>query len=396
MMKKQVLFLFICLCSFQLSAQIDITFRLNMKGQPFQFTTPEVNGTFNNWCGSCNAMTDADGDSIWEAVISLPAGSIEYKFSADNWANQESLVQGSPCTNFTAPSFVNRKLTIVSPTVLNPVCWGSCDTCSGGPINPGLLQISLPITWQDTANVNYTTTDFGGTFSSIAADPLDATKRALKIVKGNTAEVWAGTTLGTTAGFPSNIPFSISSTEMQARVFSPAAGTTFRLKVENKSDGSISCETDAVTTVANAWETLTFNFSSPASGTTALNFSNAYNKLSIFPNFGVSGAAAGEKIYYVADVAFGSITRSAAKFASTLSVNPNPSNGNLVLRSSVDFSSDAVISVQDLTGKTVWSGKAGLNGKTASLSLSSLENGLYILNLADKGRVSQSRISIMH
>jgi hypothetical protein len=67
-----------------------------------------------------------------------------------------------------------------------------------------------------------------------------------------------------------------------------------------------------------------------------------------------------------------------------------------VLRSSVDFSSDAVISVQDLTGKTVWSGKAGLKGKTASLSLSSLENGLYILNLADKGRVSQSRISIMH
>ncbi len=395
-MKKHLLFLFFCLCGLQLSAQIDVTFRLNMKGQPFQFTTPEVNGTFNTWCGNCNPMTDADGDSIWEAVISLPAGNIEYKFSADNWANQETLVQGSPCTNFTAPSFVNRKLTVVSPTVLSPVCWGSCDTCSGGPINPGLLQISLPITWQDTANVNYTTTDFGGTFSSIAADPLDASKLALKIVKGNTAEVWAGTTLGTTAGFPSNIPFSISATEMQARVYSPAAGTIFRLKAEDKSNSALSCETDAVTTVANAWETLTFNFSSPATGTPAINFSNAHNKLSIFPNFGVSGATAGEKIYYVADVAFGNITRSGVKLSSALSVNPNPSTGNLVLRSSVDFSSEAVISVQDLSGKTVWSGKAGLKGKTASLSLSSLENGLYILKLADQGRVSQSRISIMH
>jgi hypothetical protein len=395
-MKRIFFTILVLLGAVSANAQIDITFRLNMKGQPFQFTTPEVNGTFNNWCGSCNAMTDADGDSIWEAVISLPAGNIEYKFSADNWANQETLVQGSPCTNFTAPSYVNRKLNVVSPTVLSPVCWGSCDTCSGGPVNPGLLQISLPITWQDTANVNYTTTDFGGTFSTVSADPIDPTKLALKIVKGNTAEVWAGTTLGTTAGFSSNIPFSISATNMQARVFSPAAGTVFRLKAEDRSNSAISCETDAVTTVANAWETLTFNFSSPATGTAALNFSNAYNKLSIFPNFGVSGAAAGEKTYYVADVAFGSITRSPGKFASSLSVNPNPSNGNLLLRSSVDFSSDAAISVQDLTGKIIWSGKAGLKGKTISLSLSSLENGIYFLILSDKGRVSQSRISIMH
>jgi hypothetical protein len=367
-----------------------------MKGQTFPFIAPEVNGTFNNWCGSCNAMTDANGDSIWEAVISLPNGMIEYKFSTDNWANQETLPQGTPCTVFTPPSYNNRKLIVVNPLVLNAVCWGSCDTCTGGPVDPGLQSISLPITWQDTANVNYTTTDFGGTFSSISADPVDPTKLALKIVKGNTAEVWAGTTLGTTAGFSSNIPFSSNATQMQVRVFSPSAGAVFRLKAEDRTNSAISCETDALTTVANAWETLTFNFSNPVTGTPALNFSNAYNKLSIFPNFGVSGAAAGEKTYYVADVAFGSITRSASKLSSALSVNPNPSNGNLVLRSSVDFSSEAVISVQDLTGKTVWSGKAGLKGKTANLSLSSLENGLYILKLADQGRVSQSRISIMH
>ena len=26
------------------------------------FTTPEVNGTWNSWCGNCNPMNDADGD----------------------------------------------------------------------------------------------------------------------------------------------------------------------------------------------------------------------------------------------------------------------------------------------------------------------------------------------
>ena len=34
------------------------------------FTTPEVNGTFNAWCGNCNAMTD-QGNGIWATTIDL-------------------------------------------------------------------------------------------------------------------------------------------------------------------------------------------------------------------------------------------------------------------------------------------------------------------------------------
>ena len=38
----------------------------------FPFTTPEVNGNFNNWCGSCAAMSDPDAmpftDAQWAAV----------------------------------------------------------------------------------------------------------------------------------------------------------------------------------------------------------------------------------------------------------------------------------------------------------------------------------------
>ncbi len=395
-MKKIYLFFFLLLAAYQASAQIDVTFKLNMKGQSFPFTTPEVNGTFNNWCGNCNQMTDADGDSIWEAVISLPNGIIEYKFSTDNWANQETLPTGTPCTIFTPPSFNNRKLIVISPLVLNAVCWGSCDTCSGGPVGPGLLQISLPITWQDTANVNYTTTDFGGTFSSLVADPVDPAKIALKIVKGNTAETWAGTTLGTPSGFQTAIPFSFSAHQMQARVYSPAAGTIFRLKAEDRTNPNISVETDAISTQANAWEILTYDFSNPASGTASIIYSNTYNKLSIFPNYGVSGALAGEQTYYVSDVAFGTIAKANAMLESGISINPNPSNGEIMLSSSVDFSSQASVSVHDLTGKLVWTGKAYFQGKNAALSLSFLQNGLYLLKVADQGRISQSRISIMH
>ncbi|MCK7481723.1 MAG: hypothetical protein M0C28_34545 [Candidatus Moduliflexus flocculans] len=68
---------------------------------------------------------------------------------------------------------------------------------------------------------------------------------------------------------------------------------------------SKSVETEATTTVANAWETLTFDFANPAAGTPALNLANTYNKASIFFNFGVTGATAGAKTYYFDDVAFG-------------------------------------------------------------------------------------------
>ena len=59
---------------------------------PATFTTPEVNGTFNGWCGSCAAMTDADGDNVWEVTIDLANGPYEFKYSADGWGIQEDLL----------------------------------------------------------------------------------------------------------------------------------------------------------------------------------------------------------------------------------------------------------------------------------------------------------------
>lgn len=368
-----------------------------MRGQNFPFTTPEVNGTFNNWCGDCNVMTDADGDSIWEAVISLPNGIVEYKFSTDDWTNQETLPNGTPCTLFTPPSFNNRKLIVVASQVLKAVCWGSCDTCSGGPVAPGKQQIALPISWQDTTTVNYATTDFGGTFSSIGPDPANANLLALKIVKGNTAETWAGTTLGTPAGFAAAIPFAPGSVTMQMRVFSPASGTIFRLKAENKTNGNISVETNAVSSLSGAWETLTFNFSNPAPGTPSLIFSNTYNKLSVFPNFGVSGLAAGEQTYFIGDVAFGLITTKASTLLDAdFTIFPNPSNGDFVMNFGNGGSSEVEINVYDLTGRVVSTFDQPIRSGAGSFSLSYLQDGLYIVKVKSAESVRFRRIQIRH
>ena len=48
--------------------------------------------------------------------------------------------------------------------------------------------------------------------------------------------------------------------------------------------------------MAAAWETLTFNFANQAAGTAALNLAYTYNKVSIFFNFGVTGAVAGQDL----------------------------------------------------------------------------------------------------
>lgn len=164
-------------------------------------------------------------------------------------------------------------------------------------------QVTLPVTFEDET-VNYALTDFGGNASEIVVDPTNANNMVAKSIKTATAELWAGTTVGGTTGFPTPIPFEAGSTTMSVKIWSPTSGTPMRLKVEAASDPTISVETEAVTTVANDWQTLVFDFSNEATGTAPLDLSKSYNKASIFFNFGTTGAQAGEQTYYWDDMEF--------------------------------------------------------------------------------------------
>ena len=118
-------------CASQPGNLTDITFKIDMSQLSDPFNIPEINGTFNNWCGDCNPMSDANGDEIWEVTLSLNIGdTIEYKFSADNWMYQETLDPNETCTNGLS-NFTNRLLIVPSNnTVLDDVCWGSCSPCA--------------------------------------------------------------------------------------------------------------------------------------------------------------------------------------------------------------------------------------------------------------------------
>lgn len=106
-----------------------VTFKVDMSQQT-GFTTANINGTFNGWCGACNPMTDANSDGIWEITLPLPAASYEYKFTFDGWTGQENLTAGSSCT-VTANGYTNRTVTVGTTNITQEtVCWGYCVACN--------------------------------------------------------------------------------------------------------------------------------------------------------------------------------------------------------------------------------------------------------------------------
>lgn len=278
-------------------AQSNVTFKVDMTQYTGLNDTVYVNGTWNNWCGRCNPLVKQGNTNIWEGTFLVPAGAQEYKFTIGGWNAQENFNSGAPCT-ITNGAFTNRSINVTGNTVLPAVCWNSCTACT--TVNP--VVMNLPVTF-DSTTVNYVLSDFGGNASVIGNDPTDTTNKVAISTKSNVAELWAGTTYGA-QGFPTAIPFAQNATKMSLRVYSPDSGIAVRLKIEDATDGGKSCETEVRTTKANSWETLEFNFANHVAGTQALNLNHVFKKVSVFFNFGVTGATAGTKVYYHDDLRF--------------------------------------------------------------------------------------------
>lgn len=235
--------------------------------------------------------------------------------------------------------------------------------------------VELPVTFDDE-NVNYALIDFGGNVSEIVVDPTNASNHVAKSIKSEGAEIWAGTTVGGTVGFPEAIPFAPGSTFMKVRVWSPTAGTPVRLKVEDSGDPTISVETEDVTTLASQWETLLFDFSNEAPGTAEINFGYAYNKASIFFNFGFVGSTGGTT-YYWDDVEFGPLTSIETTNAQQLLFLQNPVQDVLTIKTTADI--DHVF-IYTMTGQTFKIEKID----EYSFDVAGLKQGIYIVLATDR------------
>lgn len=260
---------------------------------------------------------------------------------------------------------------------------------------PTKAKINLPITWNDTATVDYATTDFAGNLSALAADPLNPNNIVLKINRSEVSLEYAGTTLGTDFGLATPIPLTESSHLMSARVYTPAAGTRVRLKVENIAGGGVNVETDQYTTVANQWEDLTFDFSQNATGTPPINYANVHNKVVIFFDFGSTGATIGPKTYYLDDVVFGTFTSVADGLESrAFKLFPNPSNGTFMIPVSEALSGSTTVEVTDQLGREIQSVLSAVNNETLKLELPGAASGYYVCKIKRGENVLISTLSV--
>lgn len=251
-------------------------------------------------------------------------------------------------------------------------------------------QIDLPVTFQSN-NINYAMTDFGGNVSTLIADPTNSNNKIMQVVKTAAAELWAGTTISTSAGFASNIPLTLTDSKMTVRVWSPDAGIPIRLKVENANDNTQTCETETMTTVANDWEYLVFDFSNEVAGTAALSFGLnngwTYSMASIFMNFGTDGATAGEKTYYFDDVYFGVYTNTKELEQLSFKAFPNPVKDFL----QIDIENDIKeINVFNALGQLVQTEQ--VNGNKRMFDLSTLVSGLYFVEVKTETAVGSLKV----
>jgi hypothetical protein len=148
----------------------------------------------------------------------------------------------------------------------------------------------MPIDFQSTT-LAYTFTNFGGAGSSVITNPqsvgINTSTKVGALTKGAGAEVWAGSFLE--LGSPINFT---SLQKIKMKVWVPAAGMVVKFKMENLTNSAINIERDAVTTVANGWEDLTFDF-------TGIVSSNNYQRVVVFFDFGNNGTGA---TYYFDDI----------------------------------------------------------------------------------------------
>ena len=178
--------------------------------------------------------------------------------------------------------------------------------------NTVTVTVTLPttafLTFDETTAPTLTAFSSAGTMAAtIETDPAVSTNKAAKLVKAAGSDTWAGATISKCA-YPTFslpvIPLSAGKMTMSMKVYSTLANKVVRLKLEDASNNAITVETDATVTAANTWQTLTFNFASPATNsgnaTRSWTATDTLNKASVFPDYGNTAAST----MYVDDLTF--------------------------------------------------------------------------------------------
>ncbi len=114
---------------------VALTFRVNMSQQTVAPNGVHVAGSWqdeagypSDWDPSTAAMTDPDGDGVYELMVMVPAGTYEYKFVNGNaWGSDESVPAACAVNQ-------NRQVVLAANNVLPIVCYAACIDCIVNPV----------------------------------------------------------------------------------------------------------------------------------------------------------------------------------------------------------------------------------------------------------------------
>lgn len=139
--------------------------------------------------------------------------------------------------------------------------------------------LELPMTFETP--FNYPWANFDGGNTTIIANPqsggINTSATVCRMVKG-AGQIWGGSVISLT----NPISFVAGTNTFKMKVYSPRVGAKVLLKVENLTNSGTSFEKEVTTTVANAWEELTFDY-------TGINISNSYQKVVLIFELGTVG-----------------------------------------------------------------------------------------------------------
>ena len=310
------------------SCPVDVTFNVDMNQVSQTFVNATVGSNSNNWWPWA-AMTDANGDNIWEATLSLPVGfALEYKYGTeDPNVLQEQNDPTAPCTNGNATN-TNRVLVIpATDTVLNVVCWSQCTACDVD------VTLKVNMAWEKANNAISTdgihvAGDFQGPPSGAFTEMLDTNNDGIYEV---------------TLSVPANS--SIQYTFINGN------------------------------TIANS-ETVP----------TACVGPNNIGRVATF--------AYGDST--MSPVCFGKCTDCAVGLGESLqnvSLFPNPTRGQFNL-ARMDAATEVEVSVLDLQGKVLTVAKWNEGVDALSIDLSSFANGVYMVRMTSEEGSRTMRVSV--
>lgn len=331
-MKKITLLFGLLGCFMAIGQGHNITFQVDMNNYVGPFTTPEVNGDFNGWCGNCAVMTDANNDGIWEVLVTGLTDSIEFKFSHDNWGGQETLQPGSACTK-TSGSFTNRFMYVTGDTILDPVCWESCGPCSGSPSN---AKVTFQVDVSDYSG-SFTDINLNGTFNN-----------------------WCGS-CATMTSMGNNI--------YELEVVVPTDTIEYKFTADGWTDQ----------------ENLTQGL--PCTRTTT-DMSGTFTNRMLIP----SGDTILPLVCWESCAECGVVSINENEWIKGFKVLPNPNSGVFDISGSLNSSEDIRITVVDMQGRLIYEATELNNTISRSIDISSSDQGMYILNISSDSNVLTEKI----